>query len=204
MHISFTPTDKSKPPIEIVFVDASGEHSEEAFHSRDKNKSGMLPNYLTAILESNVKTKIAFVYDQSLSDNGKIPQMNVLSEVFTKIQYIQSSQDKQFPKALLLSKADKIFAGDMAAVERNGYDPMLYALEKIPAFANSFFNESPNNKTIFYRMGKFSVNSDLLTEFDKECPEKFFNWLYKEGMGVSAVKELNCWDKFKRWFSGKA
>lgn len=56
--------------------------------------------------------------------------MNVLSEVFTKIQYIQSSQDKQFPKALLLSKADKIFAGDMAAVERNGYDPMLYALEK--------------------------------------------------------------------------
>ncbi len=53
-------------------------------------------------------------------------------------------------------------------------------------------------------MGKFSVNSDLLTEFDKECPEKFFNWLYKEGMGVSAVKELNCWDKFKRWFGGKA
>ena len=49
MHISFTPTDKAKPPIEIVFVDASGEHSEEAFHSRDKNKSGMLPNYLTAI-----------------------------------------------------------------------------------------------------------------------------------------------------------
>ena len=59
-------------------------------------------------------------------------------------------------------------------------------------------------KRFFYRMGKFSVNSDLLTEFDKECPEKFFNWLYKEGMGVSAVKELNCWDKFKRWFSGKA
>lgn len=58
MHISFTPTDKSKPPIEIVFVDASGEHSEEAFHSRDKNKSGMLPNYLTAILESNVKPKL--------------------------------------------------------------------------------------------------------------------------------------------------
>lgn len=203
LHISFTPNDKSKPPIEMVFVDAAGEHSEEAFYSRDKNKSGNLPNYLTAILESNVKTKIAFVYDQSLSDSGKIPQMNVLSEVFTKIQYIQNTQEKKFPKALLLSKADKIFAGDMAAVERNGYDPMRYALEKIPAFANSFFNEAPDNKTIFYKMGKFSVNSDLLTEFDKECPEKFFNWLYKEGVGVLVHKELSCWDKFKRWFSGK-
>lgn len=204
LHISFKPNDKSKPPLEIVFVDASGEHSEEAFYSQDKNKSGALPNYLTAILESNVKTKIAFVYDQSLSDAGKIPQMNVLSEVFTKIQYIQKAQEKFFPKALLLSKSDKIFANDMSAVQRNGYDPMNYALEKIPSFANSFFNESPNNKTIFYKMGKFSVNSDLLTEFDKECPEKFFNWLYKEGIGVSVTREPTCWDKFKKWFSGKA
>lgn len=85
----------------------------------------------------------------------------------------------------------------------NGYDPMLYAIDKIPGFANSFFNESPDNKTIFYKMGTFSVNSDLILEFDKECPEKFFRWLYAQSTGgISPIKEANCWDKFKRWLKG--
>ncbi|MDH2997591.1 ribonucleoside-triphosphate reductase [Pasteurellaceae bacterium LFhippo2] len=204
LHISFTPKDSDKPPMNIVFIDASGEHSEQGFRTRNDEKSGQLPNYLTAILESNVNTKLAFVYDQSLVDEkGGIPQMNVLNAVFTHIQHIQNNHGKKFSKALLLSKADRIFATDMAAVERNRYDPMYYALEKIPSFANSFFNESENNKTIFYKMGIFSVNSDLILEFDKECPEKLFRWLYMEGTGgTSPITEPTCWDKLKSWFKG--
>ncbi|MGX2956340.1 TRAFAC clade GTPase domain-containing protein [Ursidibacter arcticus] len=205
-HISFTPKDSSKPPMDIIFIDASGEHSEQGFRNRHNEKSGKLPNYLTAILESKVNTKLAFVYDQSLIDEkGSIPQVNVLNAVFTHIQHIQLSQKKTFPKALLLSKADRIYATDMAAVERNGYDPMHYALEKIPSFANSFFNESPNNKTIFYKMGTFSTNSDLILEFDTECPSKLFRWLYMEGTGgTSPVKEPTCWNKFMGWFKGES
>lgn len=204
LHISFTPNDKSKPPMDIVFVDASGEHSEKAMSKRGNLDAGKLPNYLTAILESNVNTKLAFVYDQSIQDeSGHIPQINTLNAVFTQIQHIQNNHGKKFPKALLLSKADKIFATDMASVERAGHDPMIYAINKIPSFANSFFNEDAENKTIFYKMGKFSVNSDLVLEFDKECPEKLFRWIYMTGTGgISPVKEESCWDKFKRWLSG--
>lgn len=206
LHIKFTPQDSSKPPMDIVFVDASGEHSEDAFNQIGKDRSGKLPGYLNVILESNVQTKIAFVYDQSLVDErGSIPQMNVLNAVFTHIQQIQNSQKKKFPKALLMSKADRIYANDLSTVERCGYDPMNYALEKIPSFANSFFNEDPNNKTIFYKMGTFSLNSDLILEFDKECPEKLFRWLYMEGNnGASPITEKSCWDKFKSWFKGEA
>ncbi|WP_159991385.1 ribonucleoside-triphosphate reductase [Pelistega ratti] len=205
LHISFTPRDSSKPPMNIVFIDASGEHSEGGFWSRHRVDSGKLPNYLMAILESKVNTKLTFVYDQSLQDEkGGIPQVNVLNAVFTHIQNIQNNQKKFFPKALLLSKADRIFTNDYSTVERNGYDPMNYALEKIPAFANSFFNESPENKTIFYRMGTFSSNSDLILDFDKECPERLFRWLYKEGTKVSIVNEPTCWDKFKAWFKGES
>ncbi|WP_273396388.1 TRAFAC clade GTPase domain-containing protein [Actinobacillus porcinus] len=204
LHISFTPNDPSKPPMDIIFVDASGEHSEKAMSKRGDKEAGKLPNYLTAILESDVNTKLAFVYDQSIQDEaGHIPQINTLNAVFTQIQHIQNSQGKKFPKALLLSKADKIFATDMASVERAGYDPMVYAINKIPSFANSFFNEDAENKTIFYKMGKFSVNSDLVLEFDKECPEKLFRWIYMTGTGgTSPVQEPTFWDKFKRWFSG--
>ncbi|MFZ7217313.1 TRAFAC clade GTPase domain-containing protein [Avibacterium avium] len=204
-HISFTPRDSSKPPINFVFIDASGEHSEQGFRKPGQQESGKLPNYLTAILESDVKTKLAFVYDQSLKDvRGAIPQVNVLDAVFTHIQQIQNHHNKFFPKALLLSKADRIELMDHSTVVSNGFDPMLYAIEKIPSFANSFFNESEENKTIFYKMGKFSTNSDLLLEFDKECPEKLFRWLYMSGTGgISPVKELTCWEKFVRWFKGK-
>ncbi|OBX10972.1 ribonucleoside-triphosphate reductase [Gallibacterium salpingitidis] len=204
-HIAFTPKDSNKPPINIVFIDASGEHSEQGFMIKENHKSGKLPNYLMAILESNVKTKLIFVYDQSLVDQkGSIPQMNVLNAVFTHIQNIQNVHKKFFPKALLLSKADRIYSADLSSVEKCGFDPMIYAIEKIPSFANSFFNESPENKTIFYRMGDFSLNSDLLTKFDKECPEKLFRWLYMTSTnGVSPIKEQSCWDKFLQWFKGK-
>lgn len=204
-HIAFTPKDSNKPPMNIIFVDASGEHSEQGFRSKSNDKSGKLPNYLTAILESDVNTKIAFVYDQSLVDErGAIPQMNVLNAVFTHIQHIQNSHNKFFPKALLLSKADRIYANDLSSVERCGYDAMTYACEKIPSFANSFFNESPKNKTIFYKMGDFSTNSDLLLKFDAECPAKLFRWLYMTGTGgISPVVEPTCWDKFIKWFKGK-
>lgn len=205
-HISFTPKDSSKPPMDIIFIDASGEHSEQGFRTRHRENSGKLPNYLTAILESKVNTKLAFVYDQSLVDEkGSIPQVNVLNAVFTHIQHIQLSQGKTFPKALLLSKADRIYSSDMATVERNGFDPMNYALEKIPSFANSFFNESPDNKTIFYKMGKFSTNSDLILEFDTECPERLFRWLYMQGTGgTSPIREPSCWEKFSNWLKGSA
>lgn len=204
LRVFFKPKETNKPPIDIVFIDAAGEHSLKVFNQKGDSDTGKLNDYFTAILESKVNTKLAFVYDQSVQDEkGQIPQMNVLSAVFDQIQKIQDVHQKKFPKALLLSKADKIFADDLAAVERNGYDAMQYALEKIPSFANSFFNESPDNKTIFYKIGRFSVNSDLIMEFDKDCPERFFNWLYKSGTGVSAIKELTCWDKFKRWFKGQ-
>lgn len=204
LHIKFTPQDISKPPMDIVFVDASGEHSEKAFNQMGNARSGKLPGYLNVILESNVQTKIAFVYDQSLQDErGSIPQVNVLNAVFTHIQQIQNSQGKKFPKALLLSKADRIYATDLSTVERCGYDPMNYALEKIPSFANSFFNEDPNNRTIFYKMGTFSLNSDLILEFDEDCPKRLFRWLYMEGNGgTSPIKEKTTWDKFKSWFKG--
>lgn len=204
-HINFTPKDPSRPPIEIVFIDASGEHSAQGFLKMGKKESGKLPNYLTAILESDVNTKLAFVYDQSLADEkGVIPQINVLNAVFTHIQQIQNIHNKRFSKALLLSKADLILANDLAAVERNNYSGELYALDKIPSFANSFFNESPENKVIFYKMGTFSVHSDLIMKFDKECPEKLFNWLYKEATGIPPSPERTCWDKFIRWFKGSA
>ncbi|MDG6896230.1 ribonucleoside-triphosphate reductase [Volucribacter amazonae] len=204
-HICFTPKDSSKPPINMVFIDASGEHSEQGFRTKHNNNSGQLPNYLTAILESNVKTKLVFVYDQSLQDErGSIPQVNVLDAVFIHIQHIQKRHNKFFPKALLMSKSDRIYASDYSTVERCGGDAMTYAVYKIPAFANSFFNESPENKTIFYQMGKFSTNSDLLLEFDKECPERLFRWLYMTGTGgISPIKEQSCWDKFMAWLKGK-
>lgn len=204
LHISFTPQDSSKPQMDIVFIDASGEHSEQGFRNPNKEESGKLPNYLTAILESKVNTRLAFVYDQSLQDEkGYIPQVNVLNAVFTHIQHIQNSQKKVFPKVLMLSKADKIYTTDLATVERCGYDPMNYALEKIPSFANSFSHESPNNTAIFYKMGTFSVNSDLLLKFDHECPEKLFRWLYMQGTNnISPIKEPSCWDKLMSWLKG--
>lgn len=203
-HIVFTPKDTKKPPINIVFIDASGEHSELSFMKKDNKKSGKLPNYLTAILESNVKTKLVFVYDQSLVDQkDSIPQGNVLNAIFTHIQNIQNLHKKLFPKALLLSKADLIYTQDMSSVEKCGFDAMTYAINKIPNFANSFFNESEKNKTIFYSMGEFSINSDILTKFDKESPEKLFRWLYMSGTnGISPIKEKTCWDKFVKWFKG--
>ncbi|OOR99704.1 ribonucleoside-triphosphate reductase [Haemophilus paracuniculus] len=204
-HISFTPKDSNKPPIDIVFIDCSGEHSQNAYLTRYNDNSGKLPNYLTAILESNVNTKLAFVYDQSLEDKkGEIPQANVLNAVFTEIQHIQNNQKKYFPKVLLLSKADRIYKNDNATLERCGNDEMTYALEKIPSFANSFFNESIENKANFYNMGTFSNNSDLILEFNKECPEKLFRWLYMNSTGGnSPIKEPTCWDKLMNWFKGK-
>ncbi len=204
-HVSFTPKDSNKPPINFVFIDGSGEHSEQAFRKKGQKESGKLPNYLAAILESDVKATLFFVYDQSLKDvEGATPQVNILDAVFTHIQQIQNRYDKFFSKALLLSKGDRIELMDYETVERNGYDPMLYAMEKIPTFANSFFNESEQNKTIFYKMGQFSDNSDRLLEFDKECPEKIFKWLYMSGTGgVSPVKELSLWQRFLNWFKGK-
>ncbi|MBF4102456.1 hypothetical protein INT80_04875 [Gallibacterium anatis] len=53
-------------------------------------------------------------------------------------------------------------------------------------------------------MGKFSTNSDILLEFDKECPEKLFRWLYMSGTGgVSPIVEPNLWNKFLSWLKGE-
>lgn len=203
LHIKFQPADSSKPQMDIIFIDASGEHSAQSFFSKHKVDSGKLPNYLTAILESNVKAKLAFVYDQSMKDEeGGIPQANILNSVFTQIQHIQNTHNKIFPKALLLSKADLIVRDDNAAYERCGKSAQMYALEKIPQFANGFFNEhGADNRALFYQMGQFSINSDLLVEFNEESPEKFFKWLYMQGTGgISPLRERNFWEKLMHWF----
>lgn len=203
LHMSFTPKDSNKPPLNIVFVDASGEHSEGAFRTIHDRDSGSLPDYLTVILESNVKTKLAFVYDQSLRDEkGGIPQVNVLNEIFTQIQLIQNNQKRVFPKALILSKADKIEARDFTTLEQCGQDATNYALHKIPQFANSFFSESAENVAILYKIGTFSTVSDNLMKFDKDCPERLFNWLYHRGTTIKLQNEPSCWQKFTAWFKG--
>lgn len=203
LHMSFTPKDTTKPPINIVFVDASGEHSEDAFFNANKSDSGSLPDYLTVILESNVNTKLAFVYDQSLKDEqGGVKQVNVLNEIFTRVQLIQHNQNKIFPKALILSKADKIENKDFATLERCGYDATTYAKHKIPAFANSFFNETHENVCILYKIGTFSTVSDNLMKFDENCAARLFNWLYRQGTGISVKNEPSCWQKFTAWFKG--
>lgn len=204
LHMSFTPKDSNKPPLNIVFVDASGEHSEGAFRTIHDRDSGSLPDYLTVILESDVKTKLAFVYDQSLRDEkGGIPQVNILNEIFTQIQLIQNNQKRVFPKALILSKADKIEARDFTTLEQCGYDATNYAQHKIPQFANSFFNESSDNVCILYKIGTFSTVSDNLMQFDKDCPERLFNWLYRRGTDIDLKNKPNCWQKFTSWFKGE-
>lgn len=203
-HIHFTPKDSAKPPIDIVFVDASGEHSENASFDRNNSESGELPQYLTVILESDVKSKLAFVYDKFLPvEATKSSQVSMLDQIFTKIQLLQRRQNKFFPKILLLAKSDRIEAEDGATVEKYAYSATQYAKGTIPSFANSFFNESGKNKAIFYKMGTFSNNNDLLLKFDHLCPAKLFAWLYEEGVEVALVNKPNCWQRFMAFMKGQ-
>lgn len=203
-HIHFTPKNSDKPPLDIVFVDASGEHSERVALDLDNVDTGELPDYLRVILESDVNTKLAFVYDKFLpAQENKATQVNMLDQIFTKVQLLQRRQQKYYPKILLLAKSDKIEAEDNATVRKYEYSATKYAQNMIPNFANSFFNENSENKAIFYKMGIFSVTDDILLKFEEDCPAKLFKWLYKESIGTNIDKQPTCWDKFTQWFKGK-
>lgn len=203
-HIHFTPKDSTKLPLDIVFVDASGEHSDRVALDRENIDTGDLPDYLRVILESDVNTKLAFVYDKFLqAQQNKSSQVSMLDQIFTKIQLLQRRQQKYYPKILLLAKSDKIEAEDGATVEKYAYSATQYAQGVIPNFANGFFNESAENRAIFYKMGIFSSNDDLLLKFDDTCPAKLFAWLYKQSNLGDLENPPTCWEKFIRWFKGK-
>lgn len=208
-HIHFSPKDSTKPPLDIVFVDAAGEHSEDvavAFSKKNNDeRTGKLPDYLRVILESDVNTKLAFVYDKFLpAQENAATQVSMLDQIFTKIQLLQRRHKKYFPKILLLAKSDRIESEDSATVKKYGYSATEYAKGTIPRFANGFFNEdTENNKVIFYKMGIFSETDDLLLKFDEECPAKLFKWLYRESLQINLENPPSCWDKFMSWFKGK-
>lgn len=202
--MSFTPKNSHKPPIEIVFVDASGEHFDLIMRNKNEEHSGKLPDYLNVILESNVNTKIALVYDNSIEDKDGSPlQLNVLNEIFTQIQLIQRKEHKFFPKVLILSKADRIENEDSEFLAQSGWDATTYAKQKISQFSNGFFNESDQNVCILYKMGVISDGSSAkLAQFDKQCPERFFNWLYKNSTGDDVINKDSLLKRFKKWFVG--
>lgn len=202
-HIHFTPKDTNKPKLNIVFVDASGEDSKEVAVNRDNKESGEIPNYLRVILESEVNTKLVFVYDKFLQEKENEPsQITVLDQMFNKIQYYQRYNNKTYPKILLFSKSDLIKTKDESTVNKYDDNPKLYAKGIIPTFANGFFNENPENDAIFYQMGTFS-GSDRLLKFEEECPEQLFRWLYKESIQEDLVNPPTCWEKFMSWFKGE-
>lgn len=201
-NIRFTPNDSSKPPIDIVFVDASGEDSEIAIENEHNPHSGKLPRYVTVILESDVKTKLAFVYDKYLQEEAnKEAQTQVLDDIFTKVQLLQRRHNKFYPKILLLAKSDLIELNDYATVQKYNYSATKYAKGIIPSFANSFFNESNQNKSIFYKMGTFDTTGNLL-KFDPVSPAKFFAWLYQESTKTTIDNPPSCWERFIKWFKG--
>ncbi|MFD0966748.1 ribonucleoside-triphosphate reductase [Seminibacterium arietis] len=199
--MSFKPKNSKKPPIEIVFIDFSGEHSDLVMRSNDNQHSGKLPDYLNVILESKVNTKLAFVYDSSIEDQvGEPLQLNVLDEVFTQIRIIQRRENKIFPKALILSKADLIEQEEATLLAKSGWDATAYAKLKFPQFSNGFFNESDENVCILYKIG--TISEGKLEQFDKNCPERFFNWLYKRSTGKEIIASNSLFKKFKDWFMG--
>lgn len=199
--MSFTPKNSKKPPIEIVFIDSSGEHSDLIMRSDDNQHSGKLPDYLNVILESNVNTKLAFVYDSFIEDQiGEPLQLNVLNEVFTQIQIIQRRENKIFPKILMLSKADRIELEKADLLAKSGWDATTYAKQNLPLFSNKFFNESNENMCILYKIG--TISEGKLEQFDKNCPERFFNWLYKQSTGKEVIASDSLFTKFKNWFVG--
>ncbi|OOR88253.1 hypothetical protein B0181_08395 [Moraxella caviae] len=157
LNLIYQPEDSTKPPMELTFVDASGEHFARAYKGEGASNVGELPDYLEAILESNVNCKFAFVYDQSLEarereqrDRDEIftPQVQMLSTLFDKIRAMQDKYGKTYPKILLLSKADKI---PEKVKERYQHSPSRYAQAEenhLTSFANGYFRE-PENKAIF-------------------------------------------------------
>lgn len=203
-HIHFTPKDSNKLPLDIVFVDASGEHSERVAIDLDNNETGELPDYLRVILESDVNTKLAFVYDKFLpAQENKATQVSMLDQIFTKVQLLQQRQKKFYPKILLLAKSDKIESEDSKTVEKYEYSATKYARGIIPSFANGFFNENPDNKAIFYKMGIFSITDDILLKFEEDCPARLFKWLYRESVNITLENPPSCWEKLVSWFRGK-
>lgn len=185
----FTYKTNNNQTVDFVFVDCSGEHTQRSMYNENDSKSGALPNYLTAILESDVNVKICFVYDYCNDLNNKgvgfYSQTNNLISAYNEILHYQNP-NREFSKLLIMSKADR-FKEVM-----NKYDGSAskFAKHEIPAFANSFANESFNtdnsNSFTFYSVGEFLSDGQTLKEekLDIKAPEKIIKWLYENATGV--------------------
>ncbi|TCP93270.1 hypothetical protein EDC44_12225 [Cricetibacter osteomyelitidis] len=209
LNLIYQPQEIGKPPMELTFIDASGEHFARIYEGKGATQAGELPDYLEVILESDVNCKFAFVYDQSIkgkereqmeTDEVFTPQVQMLSSLFDKIRTMQDKYGKFYPKILLLSKADKV---SEKTKEKYGHSPSAYAQAKeneLISFANGYFRE-PSNKAIFYQMGTFTKYDDL-DKFDHTCPAKLFDWIYNSVTGDTTIVKPSCWEQFKRWAFG--
>ncbi len=203
ISIKFIPSNSALKPTEFTFVDASGEHIEQAYAGDNLGEKGNLPDYLEVILESEVNCKFAFVYDHSIIDeeNQRVSQVMVLRTLYEKVCRIQEKHKKYFPKILLISKSDKI---PESIKEKYHHSPVEYVLDSkshMRDFANGFFKEQ-NNRTIFYSMGEFNRIDDIV-KFDTQCPEKLFDWFYRTANGgTTTIESEKFCEKIKRWFFG--
>ncbi len=205
LNIIYKPEDKSISPLEITFIDVSGEHVERIYDGEGSEQVGELPDYLEVILESDVNCKFVFVHDQSLAisteNTIKAPQSMVLKSLYDKVCTVQERNNKIYPKVLLLSKADKIPDKVKQKYRDSATEYAKAAENGLSTFSNGFFSES-NNRAIFYRMGTFT-KYDTLDKFDANCPAKLFNWLYGTiHIGQSILKREGHFQQFKKWFLG--
>ncbi len=203
ISVRFVPNNATLQPTEFTFVDASGEHIEQAYAGNDLGEKGNLPDYLEVILESEVNCKFVFVHDHSIMDeeNQRVSQVMVLRTLYEKVCRIQEKHNKYFPKILLISKSDKIPDN---IKEKYHHSPMRYVLDSkshMRDFANGFFKEK-NNRAIFYSMGVFNRIDDIV-RFDKEYPERLFDWFYQTAnAGQTIIEKEKFCKKMKRWFLG--
>lgn len=192
---TFIPNNKKCQPIELVFVDCSGEHTQRSMYQYKENKivSGALPNYLTAILESDVNVKICFVYDYYTDTiykgTGVASQTNILISAYNEAIHYQRPGEREFSKLMIMSKADMY----RNVVDKYG-SAEKFALSEVPAFANTFCNEifetDNSNNFTFYSVGEFYSDSSLKeAKLNFKAPEKIIDWLYRGATGISFVKK---------------
>lgn len=195
LPFTFKPSDKSRDPVEFVFVDCAGEHTQRSMYQENNSKSGALPNYLTAILESDVNVKLCFVFDYNYDTKNKrtgvASQTNNLISVYNEVIHYQRPGEREFSKLMIMSKAD------MFRNVVNKYDgsAVKFALNEAPAFANTFYNEvfetDNSNNFTFYSVGDFIADGNTLQEqkLNYKAPEKIISWLYRDATGMSFIKK---------------
>ena len=202
LNIIFKPSNDLKVPVEMTFIDASGEHLKRLYEGGNDEYAGELPDYLEAILESDVNCKFVFVYDQSKTKHQP-PQSEILKAMYDKVLMMQDKYGKTYPKVLLLSKSDKI---PEKIKQKYGHSAKEYALAQendLRTFAQGFFTERNNkNRSIFYSMGSFTKYDDL-DKFDADCPHRLFDWIYTSITGFTVTEKKSWWIRFKQWLLGK-